>query len=166
MKKSIQRQRNLLPCDWQCLKLGDIYHISAGGDFKSQESSLVQDKYHPYPIYSNALTNKGLYGYSTYAEYEADAITITARGDIGVANYRDSSFVAIGRLLVLRNKIPVLNKFVSEYINHKIKFVKETTGVPQLVVPQVRTYLVNLPPLNEQKESLKYSQHGIRLLKN
>ena len=151
--KSINKSKGneMLPKGWQELKLGDIYDISAGGDFNPQESSLVQDQRHYYPIYSNALTNKGLYGYSTYAKHDADAITITARGDIGVANHRDTKFVAIGRLLVLKNKIQILNKFVSEYINHKIKFLKETTGVPQLTVPQVSAYWVTFPPLAEQK---------------
>ena len=52
---------------------------------------------------------------------------------------------------VLQNKIPVSNEFVSEYINHSIRFFKETTGVPQLTAPQASKYYVTLPPLPEQK---------------
>ena len=59
--------------------------------------------------------------------------------------------MAIGRLLVLKNKVPISNKFVCEYINHQIRFFKETTGVPQLTVPQASKYYVTLPPLSEQK---------------
>ncbi len=147
----IKGEDSKLPKGWKGMKLGDVYNISAGGDFNPRESALVQDTLHLYPIYSNALTNKGLYGYSTYAKHDADAITITARGDIGIANYRETRFVAIGRLLVLKSKIPVLNKFVSEYINHKIKFLKETTGVPQLTIPQANLYWIVLPPLAEQR---------------
>ena len=133
------------------MKLGEIYNISAGGDFDAEESSRTQDENHPFPIYSNALTNKGLHGYSPYAKYDEDSITITARGDVGFANHRKTKFMAIGRLLVLKNKVPVLNEFVCEYINHSIRFFKETTGVPQLTAPQTGKYYITLPPLPEQK---------------
>ena len=133
------------------MKLGEIYNISAGGDFDAEESSRTQDENHPFPIYSNALTNKGLHGYSLYAKYDEDSITITARGDVGFANHRKTKFMAIGRLLVLKNKVPVLNEFVCEYINHSIRFFKETTGVPQLTAPQTGKYYITLPPLPEQK---------------
>ena len=112
---------------------------------------MTQDEKHPYPIYSNALTNKGLYSYSSYARYDEDSITITARGDIGFANHRTTKFMAVGRLLVLKNKLPISNKFVCEYINHQIRFFKETTGVPQLTAPQASKYYVILPSLPEQK---------------
>ena len=140
-----------LPKGWQRAELGKIYNISASGDYNASEASLTQDEKHPYPIYSNALTNKGLHSYSSYARYDEDSITITARGDIGFANHRTTKFMAIGRLLVLKNKVPISNKFVCEYINHQIRFFKETTGVPQLTVPQASKYYVTLPPLSEQK---------------
>ena len=136
---------------WKKMRLEDVYNISAGGDFDPKESSKIKNKRYIYPIYSNALTNKGLYGYSTCAKYNKNCITITARGDIGVANYRDTQFTAIGRLLVLQNKIPIINQYVSYYINHKIQFFKETTGVPQLTVPQVGKYYITFPHIEEQK---------------
>ena len=140
-----------LPKGWQRAELGKIYNISASGDYNASEASLTQDEKHPYPIYSNALTNKGLHSYSSYARYDEDAITITARGDIGFANHRTTKFMAVGRLLVLKNKLPISNKFVCEYINHQIRFFKETTGVPQLTAPQASKYYVILPSLPEQK---------------
>ena len=144
-------KNDALPKGWRRVKLGDIYNISASGDLDAKASSPTQDEKHPYPIYSNALTNKGLHSYSSYARYDEDSITITARGDIGFANHRKTKFVAIGRSLVLKNKVPVSNKFVCEYINHKIRFFKETTGVPQLTAPQASKYYVILPSLPEQK---------------
>ena len=144
-------KNDTLPKGWREVRLGEIYNISASGDFDAKASSPIQDEKHPYPIYSNALTNKGLHSYSRYAKYDGDSITITARGDIGFANHRKTKFMAIGRLLVLRNKVPVSNKFVCEYINHRIRFFKETTGVPQLTAPQASKYHVILPKLSEQK---------------
>lgn len=140
-----------LPEGWRRVRLGEIYNISASGDFDAKESSRTQNEKHPYPVYSNALTNKGLHSYSTYSRYDEDSITITARGDIGFANHRKTKFMAIGRLLVLKNKIPVSNEFVCEYINHSIRFFKETTGVPQLTVPQASKYYITLPPFPDQK---------------
>ena len=140
-----------LPEGWRRVRLGEIYNISASGDFDAKESSRTQNEKHPYPVYSNALTNKGLHSYSTYSRYDEDSITITARGDIGFANHRKTKFMAIGRLLVLKNKIPVSNEFVCEYINHSIRFFKETTGVAQLTVPQASKYYITLPPFPDQK---------------
>ena len=144
-------KNEVLPKGWQRAKLGDIYNVSASGDLDAKATSPTQDEKHPYPIYSNALTNKGLHSYSSYAKYDEDSITITARGDIGFANHRTTKFMAIGRLLVLKNKVPISNKFVCEYINHQVRFFKETTGVPQLTVPQASKYHVILPSLPEQK---------------
>ena len=144
-------KNDALPKGWRWVKLGDIYSISASGDLDAKANSPTQDAKYSYPIYSNALTNKGLHSYSSYAKYDEDSITITARGDIGFANHRTTKFMAIGRLLVLKNKIPISNKFVCEYINHQVRFFKETTGVPQLTVPQASKYHVILPSLPEQK---------------
>ena len=78
-------KNDALPKGWRRVKLEEIYNISASGDYNASEASLTQDEKHPYPIYSNELTNKGLHSYSTYAKYDEDSITITARGDIGFA---------------------------------------------------------------------------------
>ena len=162
------QKEKALPKGWRKIKLGEIYNISAGSDFNPKEASLTKNEKYPYPIYSNALTNKGLYGHSMYSKYDEDSITITARGDIGTANHRKTKFVAVGRLLVLKNKIPVLNEFVCLYINHKIRFFKETTGVPQLTAPQASKYQVILPPLPEQKaivSLLEKAEKEINLLR-
>jgi type I restriction enzyme S subunit len=137
--------------EWEVKKLGDIFDISAGGDLVKHLFSNIKDKHFCYPIYSNSLSNKGLYGFCSYNNYESNCITVTARGTIGVANARYTKFTAIGRVLVLQPKIQLDNFFVSEYINDRIKFASETTGVPQLTAPQISKYEVLLPPLEEQK---------------
>jgi type I restriction enzyme S subunit len=42
-------------------------------------------------------------------------------------------------------------KFYAEYINAKVAFALESTGVPQLTAPQIRTYSVPEPPIDEQQ---------------
>jgi type I restriction enzyme S subunit len=137
--------------EWEKRKLGDIFRISAGGDYISQLSSNDQDEMHCFPIYSNSITDHGLYGYCSYFVYESDSITVTARGTLGTANFRNHKFTAIGRVLVLQPNYPLDCYYVSEYINNRIDFVVESTGVPQLTSPQISKYEIILPSLAEQR---------------
>jgi type I restriction enzyme S subunit len=135
---------------WETKKLGDIFEITAGGDFDPTQSSDIRDERFPYPIYSNALTDKGLYGFSSYNNHQAGSITVTARGTLGNANYRDHDFTAIGRVIVLKPTQPLDGRFISEFINNRIDFVIESTGVPQLTAPQISKYEILFPEFPEQ----------------
>ncbi len=141
----------MIPSDWDVLRIGDLFESTAGGDFDPHRSSDVQSDSHPYPIYANGLSQEGLYGFSDYTENRTGSITITARGTLGIAIYRDTSFVAVGRLLVLKPKIRMDARYFSNYINHGVRFAVESTGVPQLTAPQVARYLVPVPPESEQR---------------
>ena len=140
---------------WEVKKLGEVFIISAGADFIPELSSGMKDDKYPYPIYSNAVSDKGLYGYSSYYAYNENSITVTARGTLGYANVRDHKFTAIGRVLVLMPKCSVSCFFVSKYINNNIEFVIESTGVPQLTAPQISKYEILYPPLPEQEAIAK-----------
>lgn len=60
------------------------------------------------------------------------------------------AFTPIGRLLVLRSKGEADARFFTSYINGRVRFAQENTGVAQLTAPQVARYQVDLPPLAEQ----------------
>jgi len=137
--------------DWETKKLGEIFDIFAGGDFIPKLSSEIKDEKHPYPIYSNSVSDKGLYGFSSYYIYKENALTVTARGTLGVANFRNHKFTAIGRVLVMYPKKSTDCFYVSEFINNRVDFVVESTGVPQLTAPQISSYQILLPPFPEQK---------------
>ena len=141
---------------WEVKKLGEIFEITAGGDYKRKSSSDIKNDKHIHPIYSNSLSNKGLFGYCTYFSNEPNCITVTARGTIGYSFYRDHKFTAIGRLLVLKSKTALNCFFFSEYINNKIEFVLEITGVPQLTAPQISQYEVCYP--KEKTEQTRIAQ--------
>ena len=141
----------LIPSDWNVVRIGDLFESTAGGDFDPHRSSDVQSDSHPYPIYANGLSQEGLYGFSDYTENRTGSITITARGTLGIAHFRDTPFVAIGRLLVLKPKIRMDARYFSNYINHGVHFAVESTGVPQLTAPQVARYSVPVPPEAEQR---------------
>ena len=141
----------VIPEEWQVTGIGNLFESTAGGDFDPTISSDVQSDRHPYPIYANGLSQEGLYGFCNYAENRSGSITVTARGTLGKAFYRDIPFVAIGRLLVLDPKIRMDARYFSNYINHGVHFAVESTGVPQLTAPQVARYLLPVPPESEQR---------------
>ena len=140
----------VIPEDWDVRSIGSIFDATAGGDFDPSRSDDIQDELHPYPVYSNALTDAGRYGYCNYADHKANSITVTARGMLGVANFRDHPFTAIGRVLVLASKEPCDGRYFADYINHGVSFAVESTGVPQLTAPQISKYQLPVPPLPEQ----------------
>ena len=141
----------VIPTDWHVTRIGSLFSVKAGGDFDPTNSSEVQGDNYPYPIYANSLSQQGLYGFCNYAQSQIGSITITARGTLGKTFYRDTPFVAIGRLLVLEPRVSMDARFFSEYINYGVHFAVESTGVPQLTAPQVARYSVPVPPESEQR---------------
>ena len=141
----------VIPTDWHVTRIGSLFSVKAGGDFDPTNSSEVQGDNYPYPIYANSLSQQGLYGFCNYAQSQIGSITITARGTLGKTFYRNTPFVAIGRLLVLEPRVSMDARFFSEYINYGVHFAVESTGVPQLTAPQVARYSVPVPPEFEQR---------------
>ncbi|RME53053.1 restriction endonuclease subunit S, partial [Candidatus Woesearchaeota archaeon] len=141
----------VIPEEWGISTIGDLFHIKAGGDFTPHNSSFERSEQYPFPIYANGLENQGLYGFTTSPQCEAGSITVTARGTLGVAFYRDTPFTPIGRLLALQPKSELEGKFFSAYLNTFAHFAIESTGVPQLTAPQISRYWLPLPPLSEQR---------------
>lgn len=136
---------------WVTKKLGDVFEISAGGDLDKSNFVEYQDDKYLYPVYSNSLSNKGLYGYTSIYTHEENTITVTARGTVGNANFRNHKYSAIGRVLILKPKQELDCPFLTDCINNKITFANESTGVPQLTAPQISNYEVCIPTYFEQK---------------
>lgn len=140
-----------IPEGWSVKKLGECFSFLAGGDVDKSSFSEVRDELHPYPIFANALTKRGLYGYSSKYKIKDECITITGRGDIGKVFYRKGFFTPIVRLITAIPRKNINAKFMS-FSCECIKFWNETTGVPQLTIPQVQRYKILLPPLAEQEK--------------
>ena len=51
------------PDNWTISSLGEVTSMGAGGD-KPKIISAIQTEECPYPIYSNGLSDNGLYGYT------------------------------------------------------------------------------------------------------
>ena len=126
---------------WEQRKLGDIcIEMLAGGDV-DKEKIVEQGKY---PVIANALTNEGIVGFYEH-EYrvKAPAVTITGRGDVGHAKARKVDFTPVVRLLAIRTNHDV--DFIENAIN-TLEVMVESTGVPQLTVPQLGKYELFIPP--------------------
>jgi len=140
---------------WRERTLGELFEVSAGGDLNKPCFSPVKTGDYCHPIFANSVTNDGLYGFSSEYRYEAEAITVTARGTLGIAKYRPMRFDAIGRLLVLRPRLQIDCQFAAQFISNRVQFAVESTGVPQLTAPQISKYSVSCPALDEQQAIAK-----------
>lgn len=131
---------------WEQRKLGDeATEMLAGGDI--DKSRVVENG--QYPIYANALTNDGIVGYyDDYYRVKAPAVTVTGRGDVGHAQARTVDFTPVVRLLTIRSEHDVY--FLENAIN-KHGVIVESTGVPQLTVPQLGNYIISFPTTTEEE---------------
>lgn len=140
--------------DWEEKKIGDVFNISAGGDIDKKHCTKEKTDTNTYPVYANALTNNGLYGYTNCYKIKNPAITVTGRGDVGHAVSRKEPFYPIVRLLVLQPKQKLDIDFYTYAINRTRIFV-ESTGVPQLTSPQIAKVKIFVPCLEEQEKIAK-----------
>lgn len=145
----------LIPEDWDMIQLKELFKISAGGDLKKLTFSKEKFDDYKYPIYSNSLNNRGLYGFSKAFQYEPECVTITGRGDVGTAECRKEPFNAIVRLLVLKPKQDISCYFVASFINTKLDFSHVGSAVNQLTAPAISTVRIAVPPISEQKAIAK-----------
>ena len=134
---------------WEQRKLGDIASdMVAGGDI-DKDLILAEGQY---PVIANALTGDGIVGYYD-KEYRvnAPAVTVTGRGDVGHAKARLVNFTPVVRLLSVKSEHDVF--FLENAIN-TLKIVIESTGVPQLTVPQLAKYEVAFPLQLDEEEHI------------
>lgn len=89
-----------LPKGWKIERYGNIAEIIAGGDCPSNCTN-IPTKDNTIPIYSNAISNEGLYGYTDKAKISSKCITVSARGTVGFVALRTTPFVPIVRLLAV-----------------------------------------------------------------
>ncbi len=127
----------------------------AGGDI--DKSRVVENG--QYPIYANALTNDGIVGYyDDYYRVKAPAVTVTGRGDVGHAQARTVDFTPVVRLITIRSEHDVY--FLENAIN-KHGVIVESTGVPQLTVPQLGNYIISFPTTTEEEIKIGNYFHNL-----
>ena len=146
-----QTEIGVIPEDWEISSLAKEYDLFAGGDLDVSDYSVVKTTTHKYCILSNGLADNGVYGFCSNPKYYGNSITITGRGDIGHCVYRAEPFSAIIRLLVCQPRSNIISKYVSDYLTCAKPFIFESTGVPQLTVPQIKNTRFPKPPVAEQR---------------
>jgi len=141
---------------WEQRKLGDeAIEILAGGDI-DKDKAVENGKY---PIYANALTNNGIVGYyDDYYRVKAPAVTVTGRGEVGHAQARMTDFTPVVRLLAVRSNHDCY--FLENAINTQ-RVIVESTGVPQLTVPQLSSYDIFFPKELEEERKIGAFFHSI-----
>lgn len=135
---------NSLPEGWNLLTLGDIAEITAGGD-KPKIVSSCKTPECPYPIFSNGISNKGLYGYTSDYKIKDESVTVSARGTIGFVCLRTLPYTPIVRLITL---VPNKNIISAKYLYMWLKNISISgtgTTQQQLTIPDFRKTKIVIP---------------------
>lgn len=133
------------------IKLNDMcLEITAGGD-KPVVFSKEQTPKCKVPVFSNGVTNNGLFGYTDTPMIIQPCVTISARGTLGYCVFHDGPFVPIVRLIVCVPTSKYMPQYI-KYIMEGIDVVNEGATTPQLSVPKVRQYKLPNAPIDVQKK--------------
>ncbi|UJS21383.1 MAG: restriction endonuclease subunit S [Candidatus Brocadia sp.] len=144
-----------IPNDWEVKRIDECSKICVGRDLIEAHYSPIQDHKYRYPIYSNTVDNRGLYGYYDIEEYKGESLTVVGRGvGLGTAFKRDGGYGAIGRLLILFPLEKYDASFLTEYINHRVKIFEESSGIPQLTSVSLSKYKIPLPPTKAEQTTI------------
>ena len=134
------------------VELGSLFNITAGGDWDKARFTKFRTVENTYPVFGNSLGKNDVLGWSPYFKIQGNSLTITGRGDVGNAIYRDISFVPIVRLIACYPRSEKTDSyFYASYLNMYGSFHLESTGVPQLTAPQASRVLVPEVDSVEQK---------------
>ncbi|MDM2755891.1 MULTISPECIES: restriction endonuclease subunit S [unclassified Citrobacter] len=155
-----------IPTYWRLASLSKLFSIKAGGDLQQNIFNEFHSEEFPYPIYTNANNEYAIYGYTKKANYPNNTITVSGRGEVGFAVYRNHAYDAIIRLLVL---VPIKKlecKYFAYFINSVINFKVESSAIGQLSTQQISPYKVAIPSLKEQRFIILFLDHETAKIDN
>ena len=135
---------NRKPNDWSISTLGNVSIMGAGGD-KPQNVSPIKTDLYEYPIYSNGLSDEGLYGFTDKPKIFEESVTVSARGTIGFVCLRHIPYVPIVRLVTLIPKTEIIS---AKYLYLWLKQLHITgtgTTQQQLTVPDFQKTEILVP---------------------
>jgi type I restriction enzyme S subunit len=152
-----------IPEGWEVKKLSEVAEVKAGGD-RPKIYSNFRTELCKIPIYSNGITNEGLYGYTDKAKIFKQSITVTGRGaNVGYSVLRNTPFLPIIRLLVIIPNFQFYSKFLYERIQD-MNFLNSGSAQPQITVPQVSSLFVLLPGSEILKKYDALTSAGVKVI--
>lgn len=152
--------KNNLPEGWRMGTLGEIAEIKAGGDKPKIFSNSCTDKCQ-IPVIANGVENMGIVGYTEHPVIQEPAITISARGTIGVCFVRSKPYCPIVRLISV---IPHDNTFLHNlWFQLSRKQIEGDGSVQnQLTIPVLEREEIIIPG----HETLEYFEKRMSLIDN
>lgn len=145
-----------IPGHWECVFINRLFNIKAGGDVKPELYADKKDENHPFPVYTNTKSADDVYAYTSLATCPSNSITVTGRGEVGHAIFRETPYDAIVRLLSLTPKSNIICKFYAYFIDTVIPFSSDSAAIGQLSAVQIKQKHVTLPPLSEQRSIVSF----------
>jgi type I restriction enzyme S subunit len=89
-------------------KLKNLFNLFAGGDIDIEHFSQYKTPVHCFPIYSNSLNNKGLYGYTSVPKYKGNSITIQDEDLLVMQNVENKILMQLFDCWFLSPRSPIL----------------------------------------------------------
>ena len=145
-----------IPGHWGGVFINRLFNIKAGGDVKPELYADKKDENHPFPVYTNTKSADDVYAYTSLATCPSNSITVTGRGEVGHAIFRETPYDAIVRLLSLTPKSNIICKFYAYFIDTVIPFSSDSAAIGQLSAVQIKQKHVTLPPLSEQRSIVSF----------
>ena len=145
-----------IPGHWGGVFINRLFNIKAGGDVKPELYADKKDENHPFPVYTNTKSADDVYAYTSLATCPSNSITVTGRGEVGHAIFRETPYDAIVRLLSLTPKSNIICKFYAYFIDTVIPFSSDSAAIGQLSAVQIKQKHVTLPPLSEQRTIVSF----------
>lgn len=140
---------NNLPEGWRIGCLEDVVTFKVGGD-KPDVFSEIPTKECCYPIYSNGVEEKGLYGYTNKAAVQEPSVTISARGNVGTCFLRKTPYSGIVRLIsVIPNEPEMLYYLFYNLASRNLQ--GDGSAQAQITVPQLQNEHLIIPTKKELK---------------
>lgn len=133
---------------WEVKKLKDTCdELFAGGDVPKNNYSKTKEGNYIYPIYTNGIVNEGLYGYTDIIRVNKDSLTISARGTIGTVFKRKANYYPAIRLITIVPQDSLLDLDYTMFALKGICIEGAGGTIPQLTVPTLKLYNIQVPPL-------------------
>ncbi len=130
---------------WQKVKLGEVCKIVQGGRLKLSGKDFVEDGF---PAYGAG----GLNGYLSQYEFDCEAVILSSIGArCGKCFFATDKWISLANTQLIFPSAEVNALFLWYQLNDENRWPRAGTGQPFIRPSDVKSSLISLPPLDEQK---------------